>query len=215
MKHTGKLNKLGAGLHLFMVIGAILPLLGAGCMGKVSKSEPLGCMIRGDLTCELGKAPIISVTITNRTNTDIYLVGSLDGSEGGWRYPYCYFEVTGPDGKILGKLTHRQCGNMNGLREKDFMKVPPGSTFNPYQFIDDLGFFYSVRLNPVTFPTTGEYHIRFVYSTKSGDIAEWAGDRYEGNIKELRSMLRQVPKVEIASNEIKITVVASRLPIAK
>jgi hypothetical protein len=170
--------------------------------------EPLGCTIRAAPTCVLGQAPKVTVEITNQTRKAIFLVGSLDASDCKWRYPYCYFEVIGPDGKSAVKGIGR-CGNMNTLREKDFVKVPPRGKFNPYQRTDDYGFFSAHQLAAHNFNTPGEYRIRFVYSAKEPNIAKWGGDGRDtvAANEKLVNLFKQVPKVEIKSNEIKVIVV--------
>jgi hypothetical protein len=175
----------------------------------VPATIPLGCTIRGKPTIELGKAPKITVAITNQTNADIYLVGSLDGSDCKWRFPHCYFEVTGPDGKSAVQGIGRFCGNMNTLREKDFVKVSPGSEFDPYQHIDEGGFFHAHQLDACTFRSAGEFRIRFVYSTVNDSIAMWGGDGRDwvAANEKLVGLFKKVPKVEVRSNEIKVTVV--------
>ncbi len=214
-----------------LAIVAVFLFLGTGCAERVQESptahneasareavvqrpasdtELLRCTIRANPTCELGKAPTVTVSIRNQTNTDIYLVGSLDGSDYKWRYPHCYFEVTGPHGNSAVQRIAR-CGNMNTLREKDFVKVPSGRTFDPYLRIDDSGFFSAHQLDASTFRTAGEHRIRFVYSTKSDAIAEWVGDgrnQAAANEKLIR-MLKQVPKVEVWSDEIRVKVIAA------
>ncbi len=167
---------------------------------------PLECFIRATPTCLQGTDPKITVAIFNRTDSDIYLVGSLDGSEGTRRYPHCYFEVTGPDGAPI-TLRGGACAYMNALREKDFMKVPPGGQFDPYQHIDEYGFFSAHMLSADAFRAAGKYRIRFVYSTRSRFIDSWRGPTDETH-SEIRTLFEQVPKVEIKSNEIEITVVA-------
>lgn len=106
------------------LVAILLSVLAAGCIepapeqvaatnapaAPVPKREPVGCTIKGEPTCELGKAPELAVTLTNQTDADIYLVGSLDASDYKWRYPHCYFEVTGPVTRQIGR-----CGNMNTL----------------------------------------------------------------------------------------------------
>jgi hypothetical protein len=182
------------------------------------KAPPLACTIRSGATCELGKVPIISVEITNWTGADIYLVGSLDGSDLRWRYPFCYFEVIGPDGKSVQERVGR-CGNMNALREKDFVKVPPGGKFNPYQKIDDSGFFPSSQLTPAMFRGEGEYRIRFIYSTGKAEPKYWLADahgnsaamlRTGGSTENLVKLLALVPKTTVSSNEITIKVVNAK-----
>ncbi|HEY1190530.1 MAG TPA: hypothetical protein VGE74_23050 [Gemmata sp.] len=173
------------------------------------KRGPVSCAIKGEATCELGKAPQITVALTNLTDADIYLVGSLDASDCKWRYPHCYFEVIGPDGKSAVRETAR-CGNMNPLLAKDFVKVPAGKAFDPYQRTDQHGFFSARQLSPQTFRELGKYRIRFVYSTKSDDIGNWGGDGRRNVVtdKALVDLLKQVPKVEIRSDEFTLTVVA-------
>src|SRR5262249_45802626 len=154
-------------------VAAVLGLLGSGCEGKLPEpavagassavtaapfqepplqAKPLSCTIHADRTCELGKAPNVKVAITNQTNADIYLVGSLDASDCKWRYPYCSFEVIGPNGNSAVQGIMR-CGNMNTLREQDFVKVKPGAPFDPYQRADDYGFFSAHQLDPSNFST--------------------------------------------------------------
>lgn len=212
-------------MRLPLVLSLVLPLLSMGCAERApgeggagngpaapaakppEKREPLSCVIRCEPTCELGKAPKVSVEITNQTDADIYLVGGLDGSASRRRYPHCYFEVTGPDGKpaVSG---WGQCGNMNTLREKDFVKVPPGGSFDPYQKIDAYGFFATYQLYSNTFRAAGQYRIRFFYSTDCAEIAKWAGDGV-GEVRASRTLarlFRQVPKAEASSNEVLVTV---------
>jgi hypothetical protein len=205
----------------------VLLLLGKGCAEKVPEptaadhalaaagqkpvpaTMPLGCTIHGKPSIELGKAPKITVAITNQTNVDIYLVGSLDASDCKWRFPHCYFEVTGPDGKSAAQGIGRFCGNMNTLREKDFVKVPPGSEFDPYQHIDEGGFFSAHQLDACTFRSAGEFRIQFVYCTANDSITKWGGDgrSWVAADEKLVGLFKKVPKVEVRSNEIKVTVV--------
>jgi hypothetical protein len=210
-------------MRVALTAAGLLALLGAGCAGKIPEPaaageaqaasaapalRPLGCTIRSAPTCELGKAPKITVAVTNQTNAAIYLVGSLDASDCKRRYPHCYFEVIGPNGKsaVQGGL---RCGNMNTLREQDFVKVAAGGEFDPYQHIDSGGFFSAHQLDPGNFAAAGKYRIRFIYSTDCETIAKWGGDGRDSVAanEKLVGMFRQVPKVEIRSNEIQVTVV--------
>ena len=170
--------------------------------------KPVHCQIRGEATCKLGERPRVEVSLVNQTDEEIYLVGSLDASDCKWRYPYCTFEVTGPDGKpVVHKVA--RCGNMNTLRAKDFVKVAPGESFNPYKSVDGYGFFGAHQLLARNFSQPGEYRIRFVYSSASDEIAKWGGDGREfvGENAELVGLFKQVPKTEVRSEEFVVTVV--------
>ena len=171
--------------------------------------KPLHCVIKGEAKCKLGEVPIIKVSLVNQTDSDIYLVGSLDTSDCKWRYPYCYFEVIGPHGKPATKGIGR-CGNMNTLRMKDFVKVAPDKSFDPYAPVDNYGFFSAHQLSKGTFSQPGEYRVRFVYSTASEDIAKWGGDGRAAvaDNAELVALFKQVPKTEVRSDEFIVNVEA-------
>ncbi len=173
---------------------------------------PVGCTITAPPTVELGQVPPITVALTNQTAADIYLVGSLDASDCKWRLPYCTFEITGPNGTSPVKGVSR-CGNMNTLREKDFVKVGPGKSFDPYQRVDDHGFFGSHQLRPENFAAPGDYRVRFHYAT----VAEKAprgngfGDGFrkgqEAEEARVKALLDRVPRVKVESNQITVRVV--------
>jgi hypothetical protein len=216
-------------MRIALVVAATL-LCSAGCPEKVPEIAPsddtlsdravpvdkrapetpsLSCTIRGKPTCALGSAPNVTVAITNQTDADTYLVGSLAGSGVKMRYPHCYFEVVGPDGESAVKEFVPEDPLVNVLRQEDFVKVRPGESFDPY----DRGhrFFPAIQLHPSTFGKAQEYRIQFVYSTKNDNIAFWRGDDWgrvpaDEKLKVL-TIFKQVPKVEVRSNEIKVTVV--------
>ena len=199
------------------LVGAVTICSGSrsGEKPPIPAAPPLACTIRSEPTCGLGKVPNISVEIANWTGADIYLVGSLDGSDLKWRYPFCYFEVIGPTGKSVHERVAR-CGNMNALREKDFVKVPRGGKFNPYQRVDDAGFFGSSQLTAATFQAEGEYRVRFIYSTEAREPKYWLGDaqgntaemlRTGGSHENVLKLLALVPRTTVYSNEITIKVV--------
>ena len=178
----------------------ILLLLFLPAHPLVAEEPPLTCTLSGPATFPLGSTPSFRVTIRNQTGHDILLVGSLDASDVRWRYPHCYFEVSGPDGKPAVASPGR-CGVMNALRVKDFVAVAKGDSFDPYT--PDHGFFSNYQLTALTFRHPGTYRMRFVYSTESTDLRSWQG----GDSDALRSLLAQVPKTTVVSNEVTIEIV--------
>jgi hypothetical protein len=169
--------------------------------------ESLQCTLRGPLTFPWGSTPLFEVELLNQTDTDIYLVGSLDGSDVQWRYPQCYFEVIGPDGKSA-VVNPARCGNINPLRKSDFVLVPAAGVFDPFQ----EPFFYPLHLNAMTFREPGEYRVRFVYSTASDDIRRWNHGIWADEVVDvaedagLLSLLAQVPKTRVVSNELNVRI---------
>ena len=72
---------------------------------------------------KVGELPKLTVKIYNDSKEDIYLIGSLDGSDVKWRFPYCYYSIDRPK-SVQTKL--QRCGNMNTLRLHDFKLIHAG-----------------------------------------------------------------------------------------
>ncbi len=186
-------------------------LLAAAILGVAAgpspEPAPLSVTISADPTVELGKAPAIKVAIKNLTGRETLLVGSLDGSDCGMRFPHCRFEVIGPDGKSAVRGIGR-CGNTNPIREKDIVRVKAGAVFDPFQRVDDGGFFSAHQIRADNFAAEGVYKIRFHYST-----AEKSNSRFNGGLEgglltpAVSKKLDGVPRVAATSNEITVRVV--------
>jgi hypothetical protein len=193
------------------VVVALLAVvaLASGVPEREGRPVSLACEIQGNTTCLVGQAPKIHVALRNLSSRPIYLVGSLDGSAEKWRYPYCYFEVIGPDGQSAVQRVSR-CGNTNTLRPADFFQVPAGRSFDPFQNVDSYGFFSAHQIRAENFTKPGEYRIRFFYSSASSDIKEWGGDGAAQVAADagLLRLFRVVPKLQVQSEEFRLTVVA-------
>lgn len=99
---------------------------------------------------------------------------------------------------------------MNPLHPEDFRLIKAGAKFNPYESVGDYGFFSDFTVtDPGTFKDAGVYKIQFHYSTNSQNINDFMGDRPfrqdQSNTQKLASLLKQVPRVNIVSNEIEIS----------
>jgi hypothetical protein len=195
-----------------ILIATLAPLSAdAGGRAAPARDVPLSCTIRCAKTSyRSGEVPEISVRLFNWTGKDIFLVGSLDGSDCRIRYPHWDFEITGPDGQMLTEMPNR-CGYMNPLRPEQFIKVAAGGAFDPYRQAQGLDFFGDWRLCPETFRRAGDYRVRFVYSTEQPRIARWLGSsrHAEADLREdspLSRLLAEVPKTTVRSNELRIVI---------
>jgi hypothetical protein len=171
--------------------------------GKREATEPFACiLVSGRDTYELGDYPQFAVRILNRSSREVYLVGSLDGSTSGRRFPTCRFEVTDAAGKPVN-WPGPFCGNMGLLRAEDFALVPGREAFNPF----GKGFFPSYPF-PVSRQEPGTFAVRFFYSTSSRRVSDYFG-AYSGRefpVKpEIQQRFDQIPHVELRSKELKIT----------
>jgi hypothetical protein len=177
---------------------------------SLTKVTSLTCNLKSDKTIyKVGELPNLKVEIANNTGKNIYLIGSLDGSDVKWRMPHCYFTIQKPKPDTVDMIG--RCGNMNTLKPQDFVLVKAGTKFNPYMHLNEHGFFTDyTTTNSRTFQTPGVYRIQFHYSTNSQKLDDFIGDRPllqdKAKTQKLVSLLKQVPKVDIVSNEIEITI---------
>lgn len=178
-------------------------LVSAVTLCAVAADADFECTITTDRTTyAVGEVPNISFRITNKTAKEIVLVGSLDGSDVGWRFPKCRLEILDAAGKPVSAQIAR-CGNMNVLKTTDFVAVPAGNSFNPF----GNGFFRLSQLGqfPVTVP--GDYTLRFHYST-SDRVHDYFGDERMSGQKiasaEINRLFERVPKLDLKSNELKL-----------
>jgi len=178
-------------------------LISAVAFVGMAADSAFDCVITSDRTTyTVGEIPIITVSITNKSAKEVILVGSLDGSDVGWRSPKCRLEILDAAGKPV-TLQMGRCGNMNVLRTADFVAVPAGGAFNPF----GAGFFapYQFYQFPVIAP--GDYTLHFYYST-SDRIQDYFGDeRMMGRTNAapgIQRLFKRVPKLELKSNGLKL-----------
>ncbi|MFZ2276733.1 MAG: hypothetical protein WAW39_02995 [Prosthecobacter sp.] len=95
---------------------------------------------------------------------------------------------------------------MNPLKPADFVKVPAGSSFNPY----DKGFFGSYQLERIKELPPGTYILRFYYETSTKAVQDYLGGSPFVSSQvvspEIQKLFESVPDMHIKSNDLKITV---------
>ncbi len=191
-----------------ILISLSLITLTAFCYkNEISNTQTLKCVLSFDKPIyKIGEIPKLKVEIVNETCDDIYLIGSLDGSDIKWRMPYCYFTIIKPK---IDTIFQSRCGNMNPLRINDFRQIKAGEKFDPYENIDDYGFFPDhATTQPETFKNPGSYKIQFHYTTKSDNIRDFIGKFGQlGNRSDsaaIKSLFSKLLKTDIVSNEIEV-----------
>jgi len=163
------------------------------------------CTISSEKTSyQIGEIPKIEIKIRNKTSDEVLFLGCLDGSEVKWRMPYCYYTIESPKKQKI-EFSPR-CGNMNTLRPNDFVLTKSNEVFNPYQQIDDYGFFDSFIINnPNTFNAAGIYKVQFYYNSNSTNIKDFMGDyNTKADIEKLSKLFEKIRKIELSSNILEI-----------
>ena len=193
-----------------MVKHGLLLLLTSSLLGGMAWSGPaLGksngvnpvqvvCTVRAAKThLVLGESPTAEVEIRNTGSQAILLVGNLDGSSSRRRYPHAYFEVEGPPGGVEAHGAVGCGGPFNPLREKDFVLLEPGSSFDPHANGNGSDFFHDTSLGWIKLSKPGGYRIVFHYSTDQRDPGAW-NSKGSAVDTELVETLRSVPPVTIS-----------------
>lgn len=153
-------------------------------------SEELACFIEPTKEWfKIGEAPTFRVRIISLSDEDFYLVGAIDGSEDGARYPHASISIRPGDG--LHRKSFARCGTLNGIGLSDFVRMRRDHSFEVFshQFWPPTDERYASFVEP------GTYTAIFRYSTNEVDYKNWAGS---WSIPEAIEMLRRVPTVELA-----------------
>ena len=190
----------------------LLLILFPFCFSSLSqKKKPddkirLNCIISSpNKTYKPGEVPAIDVKIINMSKEEIYLIGSLDGSDTKGRMPYCYFTIEKPKPDTILFL---RCGFANPLRIEECRLVKPNEAFNPYGKIDSKGFWpdYTIT-NKETFRNPGLYKIQFHYEANPENITRFMGSWDKNpDSAQLKKLIERVPKINLASNVLEIIV---------
>ena len=193
---------------VFLILLSLILLTAFKNTQRLKRPNDIICTLTSDKKIyKIGELPKLKIQISNNTKTDIYLIGSLDGSDVKWRFPYCYYTIDKPKADTI---RFERCGNKNTLRLEDFQLVKAGGNFDPYENVGVYGFFQDHNItNQKSFRNTGIYKIKFHYSTNSDKLEDYTGDKIFQNNKQysikIASFFKQVPKLDIQSNEIEIT----------
>lgn len=142
----------------------------------------------------------LRIRIRNVSPAKVRVVGSLDGSCTGSRFPRYTAQILDGTGAECKLDFGRRCGNTNALREKDFVELAPGEEFDPYRKVDDYGFFGHDALSGWTIPNTGTYTLVFTADFSEADAGKWGGwGSPEPMDAKLQERLAGVPKVKLVA----------------
>lgn len=171
----------------------------------LSQTNSIACTLESKKRAyKIGESPELTVNIINQLDSAITMVGSLDGSDIGLRPPISYFMVRH---QLLGSLWNPSiyCATFNQIRKEDFQTVKSKDQFNPYQQIDNDGYFNAQQLEGRNFYFPGIYEITYYYSTAKDSTKYKSEQIYDQKTKnELIEVWSKVPNLELTSNTITI-----------
>ena len=148
----------------------------------------------------------VSVQVKNISDHPLWLIGVLDGSEAGLRYPHWQPEIITPH--PLSEAEPLPLSDMSApLRAQDFRRLQPGESFDPTAATGEAAYLPITTFQNFRPAVPGRYEFRLTFSTASEEDEEWLGlIGYPGEAEVLKR-LKEVPRLRVKSNSAIIEVV--------
>jgi hypothetical protein len=150
----------------------------------------------------------VTVEVRNVSPAPLWVVGVVDGAEGGARYPRWMPIVEGPDGAFpLSEASDFT----SPLRPADFRRLEPGEGFDPTVAAGGAAYFPLATFGAVS-QRPGRYTLALELDTAAPDDRAWQGslpDRRPTAVSkaaQVRERLASVPRLRVRSNTVSIDV---------
>lgn len=160
-------------------------------------SGPLGLALSTDAVASVGQTPGVRVSIVNLASRPVWVVGVLEGSELGVRFPHFLPSVEGPEPVSPPEI---EFDMVAPLRPVDFRRLDPGESLDPTVGQGQeawLPLYAFANFRPAV---PGRYRFGLVLSTLSDDPAEWLGGWEAPGRVEASARLAEVPRVRLEAS---------------
>ena len=148
----------------------------------------------------------VGVELRNDGDEDVWVVGVVDGSEAGVRYPRWRPAVL-HDGRAVATPPAPEEPMIGPLRATDFRRLAPGEAFDPTARAGGAAYLPLLTFATFAPQQPGAYTLTLELSTESERPDEWLGswgqDRERDRVLEL---VEQVPPMTVRSNDLVVDV---------
>jgi len=152
-------------------------------------------------------APVsIRVALENRSGQAIWVVGVLDGSEAGARFPHYLPTISGPPG--VPEPPPPWCGMLMPLRLQEFQLLQAGKQFDPTQATAEASFVPITIFTNFRASQPGRYSFHLTFSTLSQGDDAWLGAAGGSEEAAVRRRIAQVPRMQIVAQPVIVEVKA-------
>lgn len=147
---------------------------------------------------KVGQPILVSIQVKNISDHPLWLIGVLDGSEAGLRYPRWQPEIITPHS--LPETEPLPLSDMSApLRAQDFRLLQAGESFDPTAATGEAAYLPITAFQNFRPPVPGRYEFRLTLSTDSEQDEEWLGlIGYPGE-EEVLKRLKEVPRLRVQS----------------
>jgi hypothetical protein len=149
----------------------------------------------------------VNIAVRNNADHSLSIVGILDGSEYGLRFPYYIPEICFGDTKFP-EPTHPKNHWVGPIRLSDFYRLSPGQTFDPTAHSFEHAYRPLATFTEFKPAQPGIYSFQLHLSTMSEDPEQWLGFFGESIYREaILERVMHIPRLKVSSNilEVQIT----------
>jgi hypothetical protein len=154
----------------------------------------------------VGSPIMINISVKNISSQPLWMIGVLDGSEIGFRYPHYKPSITGSV-PIPPPENLPWCGNVAPLRLQDFHYLLPGESFDPIVPQEGAEYLPLVIFNSFRPSLPGNYEFRLEVSTESEQEEDWLGVLEYPGKENVLARLAKVPRLQIESKVTSVKVI--------
>lgn len=167
---------------------------------------PLAVILTGPASpCRVGEPVAISVEVRNASGRPLRMVGVLDGSEAGFRFPKYRPEISGPGVGAKAEDVF-WCGTVAQLHLRDLLLLMPDKGFDPCAVVDGTAYLPLAAFLNFHPATPGICRFKLSVDT-TGPEEEWLGRKNIPDEEEIRRLLGEVPRGVYVSNTLEIEVI--------
>ena len=154
---------------------------------------------------KVGVVVPVKIEVRNVSSAPLWMIGVLDGSEQGYRFPHYRPSITSDPPMPPPEM--EACGNLAPLRLQEFTRLDPDESFDPT--VSDSGAAYLPIDTFANFvaPAPGSYQFQLKLSTLSEKEEDWLGMRGYPGEADVLVRLADVPRVEVESNVATLVVI--------
>jgi len=178
--------------------------------GGATRQAAVSVVLRGpEGVHPQGRPAPIQIELRNISDEPIWMVGVLDGSEGGLRYPH-YLPAVMRNGVIVAVPGAAEDPLVGPIRAADFRRLSPGESFDPTRPDQGAGYVPLSTFATWPCPAAGEYQFVTRLSTASQAPEQWLGrfGQHE-DLASIRDLIARVPQLTVDSNSLTVRVGAA------
>ena len=149
----------------------------------------------------------IKIEVRNLSQQNVWVVGVVDGSEEGIRYPH-YLPQISMAGQVVAEPPSPEDPLVGPLRPADFRLLAPDEAFDPTSPHLGAAFLPLSTFSNFRPAVPGRYKSTLIFSTEGQYPEQWLG--YFGQDAERSAVLEriaQVPRLTVRSNVLEVEVI--------